>query len=191
MLKAIITQDTNRYIGPPDVICAFDPGDISSLKQPGFKYASLHYAYDSCDPLVKRIIDSFVLVREYKSVLLDVKYLYLEPGWASCLLGWHIDCVRDLSHESTPEVHHLWFSGCDANTKFICEPTNNVSDSLCAWIAPEKHYLRYSRFHLHSATEAKTPGWRLIVRVTETDLITPNNSVKEFKPNKNKQKLIF
>lgn len=179
------------YSALPKVISVCPENNIDSLKQPNFKYAELDYAYPLCDKKVQTIIDKFSIIGQHTFTLLDVKYVYLKPGWASCLLGWHIDCTKDLNHPAKPELHHLWFSGCGVRTKFLSSPVKEITKIMPTWYAPEQHYIQYNRGHLHSTDIAIQEGWRLLVRVTECDFISPINTIKNVEPNKSRQRLNF
>lgn len=181
-----------KFLGPPILLNEFKV-NLRSLNQESFKYADFNFAYSKSSKVVQNILDSFKYENNHKYKLVDVKYLFLEKGWASCMLGWHIDVTTNVNHKEPKDIHHLYFSGAEANTIFLNKDINfdqPITDDLI-FVAPENTYIKYSRLHLHSASTAKISGYRLIVRVTETNIIKPINKIIKCEPNKTNLKLGF
>jgi hypothetical protein len=157
-------------------------------EQKSFKYCDIDYVYNNSTEYIRGLIDQFPIVGNHKRVLVDVKLHYLEKDMYPCLPGWHMDCTLNPWHDSLPEVHHIYIDGIECLTKFLNESfTLKFKSNVPAYIKTSmninahKHWeiernkiYRYDRFCLHSPSIAKESGMRLLVRVTETNIIIPN-----------------
>ncbi len=185
-------QVTKVVISPerPEVIRSFDPPGPNDLDdQPCFKYADYHKALKHCVPYVKSIAESVNLVGGYKYTLLDVKVIDLAEGQCPCLPGWHLDCTMNPHHPTRPETHHIFVSGAGSRTRFVVSPVELTlskdrivnADQEIREQAPEIYQIdectlvKYSRSNLHAPSLAECEGRRLLIRVTETDLVRPNS----------------
>lgn len=173
----------------PACIERFDPPTSKELdEQPSFKYVDYNIALNNSIEYVTRIIRSVPLSEKHANVVVDVKVVDLKEGGLPCKPGWHTDCTLDPFHPTRPEIHHLFIWGADCRTKFLLtdlsvdlnEP-NKFSEIQQAvkeqqptyYKIPECTLIRYGRFHIHNPSRAKKSGRRLLIRVTETDLIPP------------------
>lgn len=158
----------------------------------GFKYAALERVRAQTSDYVRAVLDAVPLAHEHRYVVVDVKVSQLRAGQPPCIPGWHCDVVLDPRHPSRPEVHHLFVSGQHGLTEFVAEPVElevgparspqaflrELGEQLAgqppALTALESCQLtRYGRWHLHRGALAAEAERRLLVRVTETDLIRP------------------
>lgn len=139
-----------------------------------FKYADLNFVYPRTSSLVRQIVDKAPITGRFKRVLIDVKVQDLHPGICSCLPGWHLDgSMREM------EIHHL----CVLNgpqTEFIDEPLfldrrHLIPDNVRVASAREGFITTFTTFDFHRGVYATKPTRRLLVRLTETNIIMPRN----------------
>lgn len=177
------------YPERPVVIRSFEPPTSADLEgQPSFKYASLEKALKYCVPYVRRVVESVELSGKYKYTLLDVKIVDLKKGQLPCLPGWHLDCTMHPEHKTKPETHHIFVWGAGCRTRFVVSPieipTANgrliEADRAVREQKPEVFQVdectltRYYRDNLHAPSKATKAGKRILIRITETDLVKPN-----------------
>lgn len=160
-----------------------------------FKNASFRYAYDNSNSYIRRLLNLIKCRADTsRRLLVDVKVHDLERGDIPCFPGWHCDSVIDPFHDSRPERHFIYVTGKGCLTEFIGEPVQ-----LCV---PDKPSLRdfrnqlsiknfsiinlescriheYGRWDFHRGSIAKIKERRLLVRLTETELIRPVNKIRE------------
>lgn len=189
-LKKLITGVDTKLINPeqPQVIMKLTPPTIEELgTQISFKYVLLNQALEHSSPTIRKIIESVPIVGEYKYNLVDVKVKKLNRGEFPCLPGYHLDCTMNPDHKTKPEIHHIYIFGCNCKTKFVVSPIIipfqddklvNVDAAILKQNPniielDEETLYRYNRFNLHAPSVAQSNGFRLLIRVTETDLITP------------------
>lgn len=164
------------------------PSEQELESQLSFKYSSYNFALQNSTEGVRKIINSVRLSGEYKYTVVDVKVVSLKKGEFPCLPGWHTDCTLDPHHKTKPETHHIYIYGADCRTRFLADPLSidlsnkNLKKEICTSvekqelkeISIEEGYIyRYNRFSIHAPSQAGKSGTRLLVRVTETDLIRP------------------
>jgi len=153
-----------------------------------FKYAPLDYIH-GLTPYVKKVIGHAPIVGNHKYVLVDVKISKVQKGRWSCLRGWHCDVTMNPVRPERPEKHHLFVSGHNCLTEFVKHPSliqfddkirypnkSWIDDQLegCSVIeVPSCQYVTYGRRTLHRGPKAKEDEIRLLVRITETDIILP------------------
>lgn len=146
-----------------------------------FKYASITVVQESSTPAMRALLQTVPVVGEHKHTLVDIKIRYLEAGSHPCKPFWHTDCTMDMDHPSRPECHHLYIAGAGSRTQFLWTPLkvaegweNRITPGMVKQI-PEETWVSYGRQHPHRCSPAEFSGWRLLVRVTETDLVRPRN----------------
>lgn len=153
--------------------------DTRDFPPEDFKYADVDFVYPRTNGLVKHIIETAPLTGKFKRVLIDVKVQDLTPEVCSCLPGWHLDgSMQDI------EVHHL----CVLNgpqTEFVNKPLflsagypNNVKeipDDVPVRQIREGFITTFTSLDFHRGVYATKPTRRLLVRLTETDVILPRN----------------
>lgn len=158
------------------------------LPEYDWKYAPFDLAYRSLPPFFQYVVSQAPLEHKHKRVLLDVKVQHLTPDRESCIPGWHLDGPPNPLHPSRPEKHHLFIMGG--------APTEFVGQSLVLWL-PDKEdthqkdlvsqipeevaveaigldaFYTFDRFDWHRGVIADHPLTRVLIRVTETDIIQP------------------
>ena len=139
-----------------------------------FKYADLNFVYPRTSSLVRQIVDKAPITGRYKRVLIDVKVQDLHPEICSCIPGWHLDgSMQEI------EIHHL----CVLNgpqTEFIDEPlyisdASKIPADVRITTAREGFITTFSSLDFHRGVYATKPTRRLLVRLTETNIIQPRN----------------
>lgn len=144
-----------------------------------FKYADAEHVYRRTNPLVQHIIECAPLTNRFKRVLIDIKVQDLHPEICSCLPGWHLDgSMQEI------EVHHL----CVLNgpqTEFINEPLHlpgiypdivQMIPASAAVVSTREGFITtYTSMDFHRGVYATKPTRRLLVRLTETNIIQPRN----------------
>lgn len=161
--------------------------------QKSFKYADLRFAYKNSTDEIRAIIDQFPIEGNHSNVIIDIKFHEVTASKFPCLPGWHTDCTLNPWHETRPEVHHIYVVGAGCRTRFLDEDFTLEYSSLVpakiksnmnkkehkSWQVKEAHIYRYDRFGLHAPSLAERTEHRLLIRVTESDLIRPN--AREYK----------
>jgi hypothetical protein len=187
-----------RYLGHQrsgDKLLKFDGTDklITS-----FKDASIEFARKNTNSIVKYIIDHAPVRNQHVRILIDVKIHYMEVGGYTCMKGWHLDgSVNAKSIPKKPEVHHLFIAGVCGHTEFldtkvdlpIDESLNFVqiskkvggaldnTEGLPVFAVPNSQYVTYGDHDFHRPAKIMQSGYRLMVRVTETDVLEPRNKI--------------
>jgi hypothetical protein len=165
------------------------PGDVPRAT---FKHASLERVRAETTDWVRAVLDAVPLRGAHRWVVVDVKVTDLVPGRLPCVPGWHVDAVLDPFHATRPEVHHLLVTGTGCLTEFVAAPVElDVRPATCpkAFLAdvnrqlalldppvravPSNTLVEYGRLDLHRGARAVARETRVLVRVTETDLIAP------------------
>lgn len=176
----------------------FTPVVIEDYSAPtvNWKYASLEHVMSdpSTNKTITQIVEQCPLKRQHRRVLIDVKVQYLTPDVTSCIPGWHIDGPGNPLHPSKPELHHLYIHEEGGETEFIADPFELEIDSqmhhneIVKMIPSNvritktkaRNFATFTRYDFHRGINVSKPLKRLLVRLTETDTILPNN-----KPYKN------
>lgn len=169
------------------------PVKIQNFEYPkvNWKYASLQHVLkqESTNDTIKQIVEQCPLYNQHKRILIDIKVQHLVPELTSCIPGWHLDGPGNPLHPSKPELHHLYIHEEGGETEFIGEPfdleiSNEMSHSDIVKLIPEGlkvikvkagSFTTFTRFDFHRGINVKKPLKRLLVRLTETDTIQPNN----------------
>lgn len=134
------------------------------------------------EPAVKLIRQMVQWVEnKHKRVLVDLKVSDLEAGEYTCVPGWHIDTVTDPRHRSLPENHLIYTNV--SPTEFVRDPVEfsedkyhfiDVTDDipLDNYISAEPNSIhQYGRFHLHRGAKVTADCRRVLIRVTETNVV--------------------
>lgn len=167
------------------------PG-LDDLPMASFKHAALERVRDETTDYVRAVLDAVPLRGGHRRVVVDVKVSQILPGRYPCLPGWHCDSVLDPDHPSRPEVHHLFVSGAACLTEFVAAPValevgpaaspqaflRDLQRQLAALDPPVRavpscQLVEYGRFDLHRGARGRAHELRLLVRVSETDVIEP------------------
>jgi hypothetical protein len=169
------------------------PVELSTFEYPtvNWKYASLEYVLEhpSTNQTLRDIISQCPLMNQHKRVLIDVKVQNLIPSKTSCIPGWHLDGPENPLHPSRPELHHLYIHEQGGETEFIAdsfkldidvdmkqrEIVKLIPDNVSVTKTVAGHFTTFTRFDFHRGINVKKPMKRLLVRLTETDLILPSN----------------
>lgn len=171
------------------------PVTVSGKEMPdtNYKYAGFDYVYRNTNDFVRSILDQAPIYGDHRYVLVDVKVQHLTPEKHSCIPGWHLDGPENPLHDSQPEIHHLFVTG-GGSTEFIAEPVMlevdpndkqkdivaRIPDNVAIIEAEQNAFNTFTRFDFHRGILAKELLTRLLIRVTESDVIRPRN-----KPSKN------
>lgn len=164
-------QDTKLYNATP---LSYTPFDTYTLDFPetNYKYADINFVYKNSINLVRQVIDAAPISGRYKRVLVDVKTQNLTPKVCSCIPGWHLD-----GSQVEEELFHLIvFNGpC---TEFLAEPTllTTISPSADAISIKNDAIVSYNSNHFHRGVYAKQETRRVLIRLTETNIITARNA---------------
>ncbi len=163
-----------------------------------FKYADYDYVYRNCaNDYIRYVLDHIPIFGRHKHVLLDVKVHDLKQGQIPCVPGWHLDgSINPKNLPKRPEVFTLFVTGSNARTEFFSEPIRiEVEDSwnfatmsrkcsrfvpqltLAVWTAGYCQFVTYDDHHFHRGRRATGNEKRLLIRTTETDIITPQNRI--------------
>lgn len=176
-----------RFEGAPLFIGDYiqPPSQERLAKLPRIKYASWKTALESSKdfPEVIEILEQMRPSGDFKITLVDVKPQYLTVGEHPCQPFWHCDVVDNPLHDSKHERHTMYVANLGCPTSFltgadISIPTEGFAygkntQAQCAtaekWEAPEARIFQVSRMHIHKCVPARQEGWRLLLRVTETN----------------------
>lgn len=185
-----------------------DNVDGSTLRQlPQFFRASPEYVYRLGGPLYRRILDAAPLVRHRRFTSIDSRIHMLMPGFWPCIPGWHCDDFHrpdgnqpDLrALEAQPifnALHHAIVLGDTAPTEFAVEPFE-IDDSLlrssrvyhaCNELLERKppasrrivpgEFASFDSLVWHRGTRAEKQGWRLFVRISQSEHYQPLNEIR-------------
>lgn len=170
------------------------PPSPDDLPARGLRGASLEAARAAATPYVAKLLDLAPLARDRRFVLVELRVAVLAAGEVPGQATWHIDTVAEPWHDSAPERHHL-FVGSDACLpELLAGPVTldvpagggayarmqALDDQLRALrpatvVAPACRFVTYGRLHLHRARPALRADRRLLLRVTETDVVRPRD----------------
>lgn len=179
---------------------AFPAVDNSTVLagQRAFKYADFFYAKNlSCD-YVKMIASEMEkhVLGEHKYVLLDVKVCEIKAGKIPAYGFWHTDCTLDMRHKEKEEHHVIFVSGAGSRTEFISSDidvdfsgvdlkrwspeyesriTKAISDQSAKILKIDERTLYSYGRDIHRATPALFDETRILVRMTETNIVYPKS----------------
>ena len=183
------------FRGPPQVFPAGLPGtrelDWRGMEgQPSMKYASLGFALSHSTPTVQSIVRTLMRHRlgGHKRTVIDIRWWpMLYPGQVCALLGWHTDVTPRDDAEGRPERHSMVAWG-GSQTRFLRRDVtadsvrySHDSGPTDPWFLPMNRageVIAYGRDHLHTAWVVEDPSPRLLIRMTETDLVDPRNRLQ-------------
>jgi hypothetical protein len=170
------------------------PVKIKNFEYPtvNWKYASAKWILshaESTNNTLKDIILQCPIVGNHKRILIDVKVQDLVPEKTSCIPGWHLDGPENPLHDSKPEIHHLYIHEEGGETEFISDEIelkidNGMSQKEIVDMIPKNAsitksvagcFTTFTRFDFHRGINVEKPMRRLLVRLTETDVIIPRN----------------
>jgi hypothetical protein len=180
-------EKTVRFSGEPIYVGDYfqPPGQERLAQLPRIKYYPWKSALDKVQdfPDILEILGKMRPSGRRKFTLVDVKPQYLQAGELPCIPVWHCDVVDNPLHDSEHELHTMYVAGLNCPTKFlvgadISIPTEGYAygaktqeqcDSSEQWFAPEATIFQVARMHIHRCQPAQSTGWRLLLRVTETN----------------------
>ena len=177
--RTITSSTRPQVIGPRswpvlDFVCKYTPAEI--VCEHSKEFANLY--------------STIPVVGKHKHVLVDVKTCYLRAGQVPAMPWWHIDCVENVFAPGRPEEHWIYISGAGSQTEFALgdfawpstrRGLQNQAQGLPTYKLPEQMLAHYGRTSVHRATPATTSGTRTLIRVTETDVITPRTRIRKLK----------
>lgn len=129
----------------------------------------------------RRILDRMeeYLEQDYKNTLLDFKVRTLNAGECGCPLeGWHIDVTRNPNHNSKPDRHIIYST--IVGTEFMTDRIEtdaqdfanvDIPHDVKIWRSPADSIVMYDRFNLHRGPIVEKPCKRVLIRLTQTDII--------------------
>jgi hypothetical protein len=139
------------------------------------------------------VLDAIPLTRQRRYLAVDIKVHDVEPRRYTCIPGWHCDTVINPYHQTLGEIHHIFVSGGAALTEFIGEPVSleileglsgpSLLQALQKQLkdlqfsvqkVPSCQIVTYGRWDFHRASLGLYPEKRLLIRVSETDVIRPS-----------------
>ena len=126
------------------------------------KYSSLRFAEKIMPHDLFGLIELCKLEGGRKRVLIDYKVQNLIKGMHTCISGWHRDTICDVD-----AVHHLYIIG---------QPTTEFKINNSAVSIPEQQWYKYTN-DLHRGPLVKKDCERTLIRITETNLVMPRNSI--------------
>lgn len=171
----------------------FTPVSVTDFEYPtvNYKYALLKHVLSlpTTNDTVRQIVAQCPLRNDHKRVLIDIKVQHLTPSKTSCIPGWHLDGPGNPLHPSKPEIHHLYIHQEGGETEFIGKPfelhidetmkhktvVDMIPKKVPVTKTKPKHFATFTRFDFHRGINVKHPMIRLLIRLTETDTIIPNN----------------
>lgn len=162
---------------------------FEEIPQESYKFASLKFVRNNCNDYVNYVIDNMPIVGDRRHILVDVKVHNLKKGQIPALPHWHIDCVNRPDNKAREEHNHIFLAG-SCMTQFIKDDIELEIDSdrpnydrilESVNFELEKRFVipytvcSYGRA-LHRAKPAVKDETRILIRVTESDIIAPTNS---------------
>ena len=184
-----------KYLGPATKLGQFKAWVPE--KTNNFKYADIDFAYKQSSDFIRSFI-SFIDIPKKKYQLIDVKTVELKAGELPCLPGWHTDCSMFPSSNFDDDINILFSSGV-TRTAFISQnwecnlskiekaPTHQkikalvnkkiLEDKIATYQIENNDIVMYTRMHVHAPMPAEMTGHRILIRITCTDLVPPNNRI--------------
>lgn len=166
----------------PKILVKNIQADFTSVASQKHKYIPLEKFAGMADDVCWSVIQQMVpyLKGGYKSTLVDYRVLDLEAGDCCCYLDhWHLDVVRNPYHSSRPENHLIFTT--TIGTEFILDElecyTNDFGDAVVERMpytilhAPVNAITQYGRYNLHRAPTVSEACRRVLIRVTQTDVM--------------------
>ena len=158
-------------------------GEFPTLPLTMIKYRNLDKVYDELPDAVKLVVlhmKGFVPNDPDMNLLLDYKVRDLKEGDTGCPLSfWHLDVVENPHHQSKPDRH--WIFSTEIGTEFMTSEIrvdSNVRsfkevevEDYSSIITKPKTINSYGRFNLHRATPVERDCRRVLIRLTQTEVI--------------------
>lgn len=167
---------------------------------PVLRQAGLEKAVIYGGPAVRALLETAPVVGDRKHIVVDTKTTMLMPGWLPAIPGWHTDGVPrpdkkprlDLQEGDGPR-YHLVTVGLDNPTEFVSESlsidlenydnadlyaelTRKIEALQPETVSYHERWVSWSWWNIHRATTATDRGWRLLIRVTESDDLPPRST---------------
>jgi hypothetical protein len=176
-------------INPPIKVGAVVVPPLLPSPQLELKGVTFEFAMGNSNEAVQQVLLQMypLLQHKHKYVSVFVKPMHTTIGKPTCIEGWHFDTVENpLSFpDVTPEVHHIWVGYSNDTTQFITtkvaltlDGTEKLAD--IRGMVEEQPYevvsipantiVTYNRFNLHRGPICSAASYRLLVRVSETDI---------------------
>lgn len=167
-------------------LAKFDNKELNNLPLAYMKYTRWDKAYEEVPDIVKPILSAmFDLMEDDSDMnwLVDYKVRDLKAGDCGCPLeGWHTDCVANPWHPSKFETHLIFST--HYGTEFILDELevkleedhfNRVlnrygSDYWFTQVKPNT-ITQYTRYNLHRAPIINKDCRRMVLRLTQIELI--------------------
>lgn len=169
-------------INQPVVLCEGYSFNWSDVPVQMLKYKPLSVTlWDSLPQQAQEVVSVMWnnLEEGYKNTLLDFKVRELNVGDCGCPLeGWHIDVTRNPNHEGKPDRHMIYSTV--VGTEFMTTPITTDSDDFAqvhipdnagVWQAPADSIVIYDRLNMHRGPVVQQPCRRVLIRLTQTDII--------------------
>lgn len=146
--------------------------------------------------------------KEYQYVTVDSRVHMLMPGFLPCIGGWHCDdfyrptmgqpdLIGLRSNEKYQSLHHAIILGDDVAPTLFAYGALEIPDSFLKTETVYKdchreierqqprtvearsgEFLTFDCFTFHRGQMARGHGWRLFVRITESNHYTPKNEIR-------------
>lgn len=169
----------------PKVLGLTAPVDLDSIKLCFHKALRFEEALEAVEQPIRRVIMQMSrgLQHRHRYTLVDVKVREHKLGDCTCIPGWHLDSVTDPRHNSQPENHIIWTQG--EPTEFLRNPIDfpehfahfsQVLDAIPSdniFKINSNTIYQYGRFHLHRGPIVQENQRRVLIRITETDVVKP------------------
>ncbi|MFY0656247.1 MAG: hypothetical protein JXR12_05790 [Neptunomonas phycophila] len=152
-----------------------------------FKHADINFAYENSNDYVKYVLDSVKTENKHRRILVDVKVHNLSVGEYPCLPGWHCDTTAFIDEKGKPENLYLIAVG-DNRTEFLANPFEWNSDTMDqrkiarhipkdapVVSIPNSTICKFGRYDFHRGPCSTVAGTRILIRVLESDIVTPRN----------------
>lgn len=171
-----------------DVLVSEKIANYVDFDTPSFKFCSLNWALKNTNSFCANIIKMAPIQGNHKYTIVDVKVHDLQIGVVPALPHWHLDCIGNPLDKRMEELHHLFitegslteFPQNSIETEINPEERNFVLNHLPFIPVKIEPYRIYSYGRVpHRATPAYKNCKRLLIRVTETNVIAPRNSLFE------------
>lgn len=167
-----------------------------------FKYAGIDFVKTvyANHPYISLVLNSAPIKHQHKYVLVDLKLHKLAKGQYPCIPGWHLDGSENkLNLPKKRENFALFVTGFHALTQFVQNSFIYNVDDVCSfsrlskqvgdyaksaeqdglvkrWTIPSCTFAMYDDTYLHTCVETEQDEVRLLIRITESDIIQPRNT---------------
>lgn len=148
---------------PARILYIGEPPWADIARQPCIKYGALRVALDMAHPWIADVVTRMAETLPHAAPLVDIRlWPNLTPGDIPGVPGWHYDVFN------RPDVavgeHRLYFFGAGCCTEF------RDGFGVEGWVHA------YGHDEEHRISPARTPGSRLLIRVSHTT-IRPANRI--------------